>query len=94
MNTSGEKGGSSYEFNNDSEWKDTKPGFTEIDLVGRDGGNARGDFNQTVDLTDVCAGWTETRAVKNKAQMWVFNALKRIRRDFPFPLHTRAVVRA
>jgi hypothetical protein len=69
-----------------SDWDDSKPGFVEIDLVGHEGGDARGDFCQTLDVTDVCTGWTETRAVRNKAQFWVFKALTHIRRNLPCPL--------
>lgn len=69
-----------------SEWDDRRPGFVEIDLVGHDGGDARGEFAQTLDVTDVCTGWTETQAVRNKAQIWVFEALKDIRGRLPFEL--------
>jgi hypothetical protein len=51
-----------------SDWNDQRPGFVEIDLVGRDGGDTHGDFAQTLDVTDVCTTWTETEAVRNKAQ--------------------------
>jgi hypothetical protein len=33
--------------------------FREIDLVAHDGGNPRGDFCQTLDVTDVLTGWTQ-----------------------------------
>lgn len=69
-----------------SDWDEQKPGFTEIDLVGHDGGDAKGDFMHTLDVTDVCTTWTETEAVKNKAQVWVFDALMDIRERLPFPL--------
>lgn len=69
-----------------SEWNEQRPGFVEIDLVGHDGGDACGEYLYTLDVTDVCTGWTETQAVKNKAQVWVFEALKAIRRRLPFPL--------
>ena len=69
-----------------SQWDDQRPGFVEIDLVGHDGGNISGDYIQTLDVTDVCTGWTETQAVKNKAQVWVFAALKQIRKCLPFKL--------
>lgn len=69
-----------------SEWDEGRPGFVEVDLVSHDGGNSRGDFSQTLDLTDVCTGWTETRAVKNKAQVWVFAALQEVRERLPFEL--------
>jgi hypothetical protein len=69
-----------------AEWDQTTPGFVEIDLVGHDGGLARGDFCQTLDVTDVASGWTETQAVFNKAQVWVFAALREIRARLPFAL--------
>lgn len=69
-----------------SEWNDQRPGFVEVDLVGHDGGNAHGDFAQTLDLTDVATGWTETQAVPNKAEKWVFEALLTIQGNLPFKL--------
>jgi hypothetical protein len=69
-----------------SQWDDKRPGFVEIDLVGHDGGDGSGEFLQTLDVTDVATGWTEIQAVKNKAQQWVFEALKDIRGRLPFPL--------
>lgn len=69
-----------------SEWDEQKPGFVEIDLVGHDGGCVSGDYMQTLDLTDISSGWTEMAAVRNKAQVWVFEALKQIRGRLPFPL--------
>ena len=69
-----------------AEWDEAQPGFAEIDLVAHDGGLALGDYCQTLDLTDVCTGWTETEAVPNKAQVWVFEAIQTIRARLPFPL--------
>lgn len=69
-----------------ADWDEQKPGFVEVDLVGHDGGNPRGEFAQTLDFTDVCTGWTETQAVKNKAQVWVFEAIMDTRRRLPFKL--------
>ncbi len=69
-----------------ADWNEKKPGFVEVDLVGHDGGILRGDFLYTLDATDVHTGWTETRAVRNKAQVWVFDALTHIRRRLPFNL--------
>lgn len=69
-----------------AEWDEQQPGFAEIDLVAHDGGLALGDFCQTLDLTDVCTGWTELEAVPNKAQVWVFEAIQEIRERLPFPL--------
>lgn len=69
-----------------SQWDEGKPGFVEADLVGHDGGEPSGDYAQTLDMTDVYSGWTETQAVQNKAQVWVFEAIKQIRARLPFPL--------
>lgn len=69
-----------------SEWDEGKPGFLEIDLVGHDGGNAQGEFLYSLNATDVASGWIETEAVRNRAQVWTFQALERIRQRLPFPL--------
>lgn len=69
-----------------AEWDEQRPGFVEIDLVGHDGGIAAGDYCQTLDLTDIATTWTETMAVRNKAQAWVFAALKKLRKNLPFAL--------
>jgi hypothetical protein len=69
-----------------ADWNENRPGFVEIDLVGHEGGDPRGDFCQTLDVTDIATGWTEPRAVKNKAQRWVHAALAEITAGFPFPV--------
>jgi len=69
-----------------ADWNEAQPGFVEVDLVAHDGGIAYGDYAQTLDLTDIATTWTETRAVKNKAQCHVFAALQQIRRSLPFEL--------
>lgn len=69
-----------------SEWNDKRPGFVEMDLVGHDNGNIQGEYAQTLDLTDIATTWTETQAVRNKAQVWVFEALEHIRKQLPFDI--------
>ncbi|MFF2028839.1 DDE-type integrase/transposase/recombinase [Arthrobacter sp. NPDC058192] len=69
-----------------AEWDDAVPGFVEVDLVGHEGGNSSGEFCFTLDITDIATGWTETRSVRNKAQKWVFAAIKDARAAFPFPI--------
>ncbi len=54
--------------------------------MGHDGGVAAGDYCQTLDLTDIATTWTETMAVRNKAQARVFEALQKVRKNLPFPL--------
>ncbi len=69
-----------------AEWDDARPGFCEVDLVAHDGGSPYGEFCQTLDLTCVATGWTEPRALPNKAQRWVHEAIDQIASELPFPL--------
>ena len=68
-----------------NEWDDAIPGYVEIDLVAHCGDTTAGDYVNTLDVTDICTGWTETQAVLNKAQKHVFNALMAIQARLPFP---------
>lgn len=69
-----------------ADWDDKRIGFVEVDLVQHDGGNPSGIFACTLNVTDVCTGWTEMIAVVNKAQVHVFAALKLARQRLPFDL--------
>jgi hypothetical protein len=69
-----------------AEWDDRRPGFVEIDLVGHEGGNATGEFCFTLTVTDIATGWTVNRSVKNKAAIWVFEAITYVCAQFPFPI--------
>ena len=65
---------------------DAKPGFVEADLVGQDGGNESGDFAQSLNFVDIATSWDETVACKNKAQVHVFEAIKKASKRFPFKI--------
>lgn len=54
--------------------------------MAHDGGDPRGEFCQTLVAIDVVFGWTEPRAVPNKARRWVAEQLEGIREALPFPL--------
>ena len=69
-----------------TEWQDARPGEVGADLVGHDGGITGGEHAFTLVLTDRLTQWTEVRAVLNKAQKWVFQALLLIRSWLPFAL--------
>ena len=69
-----------------AEWDDARPGFVEIDLVGHEGGNSTGEFCFTLTVTDIATGWTINRSVKNKAAIWVFEAITSVCAQFPFPI--------
>ena len=67
-----------------ADWDDAVPGFTEVDLVGHDGGNNSGDYVQSLNFVDIATCWDSTAACKNKAQVHVFGALRTIIARFPF----------
>lgn len=69
-----------------ADWDENKTGFAETDLVSHGGGDERGDFCQSLCLTDICSAWSEAEAVRNKAQVHVFEGLKNIRQRLPFDL--------
>lgn len=69
-----------------SQWDEQRPGFLEIDLVGHEGGDPCGEFIQSLDAVDICTGWVELDAVRNKAQKWVFEAIDDIKIRLPFDL--------
>ncbi len=70
-----------------SEWQQVRgPGHVQMDLVGHDGGNSRGQFAFTLTVTDIWTQWTERKPVANRAQKWVFAALEAIRSLLPFAL--------
>lgn len=69
-----------------TQWNDAVPGYVEVDLVAHCGVTTAGEYINTLSVTDICTGWTETVAVLNKAQKHVFQALMVVKNRLPFPL--------
>ena len=75
-------------------WSETpvnEPGHYQADLVGHEGGNARGEYAFSLDCIELFSGWSEPRALRNRANIRVCSALEHIRRQAPVPmksLHT------
>jgi hypothetical protein len=69
---SGTRPGSLLKHNIDTrtwhDWDENCPGFMEIDLVGHDGGNSRGDFAQTLNFVDVYSGWSCPKSLCNESE--------------------------
>jgi len=63
-----------------------RPGFFELDTVSHCGANAKGQFCQTLTVTDVGSGWTEECALLNNAHRWVKESIESIRDNLPFPM--------
>jgi Integrase core domain len=68
------------------EWKETRPGFLEADLVAQCGADIEGGYLYTLTLTDVATGWTECLPLLHRSQEAVLAALQRARTLFPFPI--------
>jgi hypothetical protein len=68
------------------EWKETRPGFLEADLVAHCGTGIEGGYLYTLTLTDVATGWTECLPLLHRSQEAVLAALQRARTLFPFPI--------
>jgi hypothetical protein len=66
------------------DFSSVEPGHVQLDTVGHDGGISSGDYAFTVVFSDVCTGWTERRAVKNRASRWITAALDQMRQAMPF----------
>jgi len=69
-----------------SDWDEQRPGFLEFDLVGHDGGLIDSEHAFPPQGTDVATAWIGLAALKNKAQVWTFAGIKKIRAKLPFPL--------
>lgn len=67
-------------------WKETDPGFFEIDLVAHCGDNAAGMFISTLNTSDIATGWFEAEPVMGKAQERILNGLQEIEKRMPYPL--------
>jgi hypothetical protein len=63
-----------------------KPGYFELDTVSHCGANAKGQFCQSLTITDVGSGWTEECGLLNNAHRWVKEAIIRTRSTLPFPM--------
>ena len=68
------------------DWDERKPGFFEVDTVANCGVSTQGHYICTLTLTDVHSGWTENRALLNKAHRWVKEAVADVKEKLPFQM--------
>ena len=68
------------------DWDSLKPGFFEADTVANCGMGTEGQYISTLTLTDVYSGWTENRALLNKAHRWVKEAVGDVKKKLPFQM--------
>ena len=66
-----------------ADWKDTPPGFLEIDFVVHGGGSMAGEYLHSLVVTDVCSGWVEAVALLAREQNLAIEGLRRIQQQMP-----------
>lgn len=69
-----------------ADWGDPPPGFVEADLVSHSGPVAKGSFVQTLVLTDIATGWTESAPLLVREQRLLTEVLREMRKLLPFTL--------
>ena len=65
---------------------DWQPGLVAIDTVAHCGHSTKGQYAFTLTVTDVFTGWTINQAIKNKAAVWVAQAMEDVQAQFPYPI--------
>lgn len=69
-----------------ADWNDAEIGFLEADCVAHCGETTKGQFLNTLTLTDIATGWTDFEALLRKSEFGVLAALAAAVRRLPFPL--------
>jgi hypothetical protein len=66
-----------------SDWKETEPGFLEIDFVLHSGGSVAGSLIHTFSVTDVESGWVECIPLLAREQSLVVEAMRILKHQLP-----------
>ncbi len=66
-----------------SDWKETEPGFLEIDFVLHGGGSVAGSLIHTLSVTDVDSGGVECIPLLAREQSLVVEAMRVLKRQLP-----------
>jgi hypothetical protein len=69
-----------------ADWDENRPGFLEIDLVAHCGDSVRGEYINTLTMTDVCTGWTICSAFMGRSERFCVKAIEEAKPLFPFTL--------
>ena len=69
-----------------ADWNDPPPGSMEMDLVAHCGEVNRGSYINSLVLTDIATGWTESAPLVVRESGLVVETLERIRLSLPFAL--------
>lgn len=67
-------------------WDEMEPGWCEMDTVAHCGDNSGGDYISSLDVVDICSGWSEQSAILNKGEAAVTKEMDGIQNRLPFKL--------
>jgi hypothetical protein len=67
-------------------WTDTDPGWCETDTVAHCSDDVSGEFIYSLDVIDICSGWSEQAAIWGKGEMATREQMDNIRKRLPFRL--------
>jgi hypothetical protein len=67
-------------------WDESMPGHFEVDLVHHCGPSASGDYVHTLQMIDVCTGWSERMAVLGRSYVVMQDAFRWLCCRLPFPV--------
>jgi len=67
-------------------WDESMPGHFEVDLVHHCGPSASGDYVHTLQMIDVCTGWSERMAVLGRSYVVMQDAFRWLSCRLPFPV--------
>jgi hypothetical protein len=67
-------------------WNEPEPGHFEVDLVHHGGPSASGDYVHTLQMIDVCTGWSERMAVLGRSYVVMQDAFRWLSCRLPFPV--------
>lgn len=67
-------------------WTDTAPGWCETDTVAHCNCDISGEFIYSLNVVDICSGWSEQAAIWGKGEMATKDKMDIIRKRLPFKL--------
>jgi hypothetical protein len=67
-------------------WEEEDPGWCEADTVAHCGETMKGDFIFSINIIDICSGWSEQEAIWGKGDLATTEGIDRMRLRLPFPL--------
>ncbi len=67
-----------------ADWDDNRPGFLEVDLVAHCGDTTRGEYINTLNMTDIATGWTVCTCFMGRSERFCVEAVELAKASFPF----------